>query len=344
MSPLARQSLLPTFGTNSFTRLRRAFTLVELLVVIAIIAVLAGLVLPAVQTSREAARRIECSNRLHQIGVGLHSYHQTYNLLPPQGIFTVGSTFSGYSIHARLLPFVEQGNLHATIDYSAGFSVQPAICRLKVPLYRCPSDPFDRTRPDAGVDFYPTNYGFNIGTWLGIDQLTGEAGDGTFGMNQLHGFSAIRDGLSHTLAAAEVKSFVPALLDSGRPIGPDAPPPQTPAEVVAFGGTLDKDYGHTQWVSGRTLQSGMTTTFPPNTRVKYLSHGTEYDVDFTSARLGPHTNRQGYRVVTARSYHPGGVNAVFLDGSVRFEANGMARDVWRAKGTREGSEALSDFD
>jgi prepilin-type N-terminal cleavage/methylation domain-containing protein len=322
------------------TRLKRrfGFTLVELLVVMAIVGLLVGLLLPAVQAAREAARRLQCSNHLKQLGLALHAYHDTHGGLPLQGTFAPGGSFSGYSVHARLLPFCEMNNLHDRVNYLTGFSAQPEICRLRVPLFRCPSDPQEGTRFDGGVEFYPTNYGFSIGTWLGIDQQTGGAGDGAFGVNQGHRLADIRDGLSQTLAAADVKSFGPALLDGGRPVGPDAPPPDTVEQLLAFGGAFDPDYCHTQWVSGRTLQTGITTTFPPNTRVAYEHLGVTYDVDFTSGRMGPGTNRQGYRVVTARSYHPAIVNALWLDGSVRTVSNAIQQATWRALGTRAGGE------
>ena len=194
---------------------------------------------------------------------------------------------------------------------------------------------------DGGIEFYPTSYGFNIGTWLGLDRQTAQGGDGPFGYNLRHNFSAISDGLSNTLAAADVKAFTAALLDGGQPAAPNTPPPQTPQQVIAYGGTFDKDYCHTQWVTGRTLQSGLTTTFPPNTKVLYTVAGTTYDVDFTSARVSPIAPQQGYRVVTARSYHTGGVNALLLDGSVRFVSSSIVRDVWRALGTRSGGEVAS---
>ncbi|MBL8817351.1 MAG: DUF1559 domain-containing protein [Planctomyces sp.] len=236
-----------------------------------------------------------------------------------------------------------QGNLYSQIDYNVGFAAQPAICKTKVPLYRCPSDPNERTRTDAGVEFYPTNYGFSIGTWLAIDQLTGLAGDGVFGVNERRTFASVVDGLSNTIGVAEVRTFVPALLDGGQPVGPGAPPPVLPSQVAAYGGTFDPDYCHTQWISGRTLQSGVTTTFPPNTVVPYLFDGKIWDVDFTSARYGPGTNRQGYRIVTARSHHSGIVNVMLMDGSVRSVSNSIDQSVWRSLGTRAGGEVVTEF-
>ncbi len=319
-------------------RRKSAFTLIELLVVIAIIGILVGLLLPAVQSAREAARRMSCSNNLKQMGLAVHGFHDVHRGLPPQATYTIGGTFSGYSIHARILPFVEQGNIYDKIDFALGYAAQPEICRTRVPLYLCPSDGRDESRVDGGVTFYPTNYGFNIGTWLGLDQQTAQGGDGAFGYNLRHSFAAITDGLSNTLGAADVKSFTPALMDGGQPAASFTPPPDQPQQVSTYGGLFDKDYCHTQWVTGRTLQSGLTTTFPPNTKVMHTVGGVAYDVSFTSARVSPTAPRQSYRVVTARSYHRGGVNALFLDGSIHFVSNEIARDVWRALGTRSGGE------
>ncbi|MDZ4849399.1 MAG: DUF1559 domain-containing protein [Pirellulaceae bacterium] len=314
---------------------RFGFTLVELLVSIAIIGILAGLLLPAIQHAREAARRMGCQSNLRQLGFAVLTYHDVCAGLPYQGTFVPGNTFSGYSVHTRLLPFVEQNNIHRQVRYDVGFSLQPEIASMRVPLYRCPSDPNRRTRIEAGIEFYPTNYGFSIGSWLGIDQLTGESGDGAFGVNVSHPLSAFTDGLSHTLCAAETKSFQATLVDGGQPVGPDAPIPDSPDEIASFGGRFDIDWGHTQWVSGRTLQSGVTTTFSPNTVVKYLVGEKVEDVDFSSAKLGPGTNRQGYRVVTSRSYHLGGANGLLLDGSVQTFSSSMDQTLWRALGTRQ---------
>jgi prepilin-type processing-associated H-X9-DG protein len=196
---------------------------------------------------------------------------------------------------------------------------------------------------DGGVEFYGTNYGFCIGTWLGLDRQTARGGDGTFGYNMGHSFAAITDGLSNTVGAAEVKTFVAALLDGGNPAAMNAPVPSTPAEVVAYGGTFDPDYCHTQWVTGRTLQSGLTCTFPPNTRVPYTTGGVTYDVDFTSARVSSSAPVQTYRVVTARSYHSGGVNVLMMDGSVRFVSSSIDQNLWRGLGTRSGGEVIGEF-
>jgi prepilin-type N-terminal cleavage/methylation domain-containing protein len=96
---------------------RAGFTLIELLVPIAIIGTLVGLLLPAVQAAREAARRMSCSNHLRQIGLAVHGFHDSNKGMPPQATYAIGSTFSGYSVHARLLPYIEQQSVHDRVNF-----------------------------------------------------------------------------------------------------------------------------------------------------------------------------------------------------------------------------------
>ncbi len=116
-------------------RTKVGFTLVELLVSIAIIGILIGLLLPAIQAAREAARRMSCSNNLKQIGLAVHGFHDVNKGLPPQATYMVGSTFSGYSVHARVLPYIEQSSVHDLVDFNLGYAAQPNVCKLKIPLY-----------------------------------------------------------------------------------------------------------------------------------------------------------------------------------------------------------------
>ncbi|MBN2578605.1 MAG: DUF1559 domain-containing protein [Pirellulales bacterium] len=327
---------------------RRAFTLVELLVVIAIISILIGLLLPAVQAAREAARRTQCLNHLKQIGVAVHNYSVANKIFPPSFCIQPGTTLSGnngsWSIHGRLLPYLEQGNAYKRVrlDVAWDAQVNTGVPTTRMPCYLCPTERNDRVRVDGSGNpyTYPQNYGFNFGTWLVHDPQTGQGGDGSFYVNSRLRPAHFRDGLSNTLCAAEVKTFTSYFRNTADP-GPTVP--ESPAELAPLAsGAQFKNTGHTEWCDGRVHHSGITTVFPPNTFVAYVhSDGRTYDIDYNSRQEGHSATQPSYAAVTARSFHPGIVNVLFMDGSTKPLHDAVARSVWRALGTRDSGEVLS---
>ena len=110
--------------------------------------------------------------------------------------------------------------------------------------------------------------------------------------------------------------------------------------VCALGGSFKTNSGHTEWVDGRVHQTGVTTTFTPNTKVLCRQGGITYDIDWTNQREGRSSTVPTYAAVTSRSYHPTGVNVVLMDGSVQFVANEIHLSIWRALSTRAGNEPV----
>jgi prepilin-type N-terminal cleavage/methylation domain-containing protein len=323
-----------------------AFTLVELLVVIAIIGILVALLLPAVQAAREAGRRASCSNNLHQIILATHNYMDTLQALPLAGAYPPSGLGDSWSAQARILPYLEQSNLQNLINFNYSYTdivnaPQHAIAtQTHVPPYLCPSENRALPRIDGAITHFPLTYGANLGTWMVYDPNTRQSGNGALNVNSKLTEASASDGLSNTLAFAEVKAYTPYLRDGGNPAGPGAPLPASPAQVAGYGGSFKPDSGHTEWVDGRVHQTGVTAVFPPNTKVPYSAGGVDYDIDFNSSREGKSATGITYAAVTSRSYHPTLVQVVLLDGSVRSVANAVDVLIWRAMSTRNGGETF----
>ncbi|MDR3197407.1 MAG: DUF1559 domain-containing protein [Planctomycetaceae bacterium] len=355
-------------------KLPKGFTLVELLVVIAIIGVLIALLLPAVQMAREAARRTRCLNNLKQYGLALQNYHATTDSLPGQATVSSWGMPAGFtgtwnpntdvSIHVRILPFLEQTAMFVTIPSgiplcSDRSGVMPEIIPLlyaNIPLLRCPSDSTPNpTKPDPlptncniqGGPYYATNYVFcNASGAINPDIKV--AADGMFRWLECRGFNAVTDGLSNTLAASESlvgdstltwSSSLKKSTKSSMQImhSADIALTLTPAMVTDWDIIGDVENGAgtiyngqpnggsrgAPWVSSRTVATGFSTYYTPNAGAPNAwIRSMECIYTFTS------------------SYHLGGVNAVYGDGSVHFILDNINRDVFRALATTDGSEVV----
>jgi prepilin-type N-terminal cleavage/methylation domain-containing protein len=327
---------------NRRRRVRKAFTLVELLVVIAIIGILVALLLPAIQAAREAARRSQCANNLRQLILATHNHMSALKFVPPSLDWT-RSTASGWSVLARLTPYVEEESLHSLIDFRYNYSdlvnapQHAQVSQMKIPMFVCPSEVQQDPKVSATQTQFPPNYGVNQGTWFTYDAASSTVGNGAFLVNVKITDKAFTDGMSKTLAFSELKSYTAKLSNSSVPATMGAAVPDATSTVVGYGGTLGTT-GHTEWVDGKVFETGFTATFPPNTNVQYTDSTGTYDVDFISKTESSTNIVPVYAAITSRSYHPGVVQSAMMDGSVRTVA-AIDASVWQAAATRNGSES-----
>ncbi|HLN29878.1 MAG TPA: DUF1559 domain-containing protein [Gemmataceae bacterium] len=307
---------------------RHAFTLIELLVVIAIIAILVGLLLPAVQKAREAASRISCANNLKQLGLAIHNYHGTYGYLPVSNRPASNSTTSprqGWLIFA--LPYIEQDNLYAGYNFQFGWQtpVNRPVTSVPLKVVQCPSSPTGRSL-DADPSVSPWTPIVADGDYAalnGVDPrlvtigLVDVAGQGFLPKNTPSRFADCLDGLSNTIAVTE-SAGRPNVYRLGQAIS-------TPPTTYTNGG------GWSRPASDITL-NGLTTdgVSSPGPCPLNCANG-EVLTTYPDPYFGTNGNGAIY------AFHAGGANFLFADGSVHFIAQNidiriLARLVTRAEG------------
>jgi prepilin-type N-terminal cleavage/methylation domain-containing protein len=336
---------------------RRGVTLIELLVVVSVLGLLIGLLLPAVQRAREAARRAECVNRLKQLGLALH-HHQSV-----QGTFPSGrpprylrldhnirtATQLDFGPYIDLLPYMDL----ATVYHSANFGPVPTteanrltpqsiqnrtIAQLRLEAFLCPSDSHSRRVPT------PTSFRMNVGSFDPLPLTWDDAREGAFRSLDSLDASAFRDGLSTTAGMAErsLGSFRQGRFDPSRDFWYAGVFGLFPIEnhdrvleICRSGGTAPSaayfEMGHT-WLYGEQSTVWYNHVAPPNDRSGDCTSSGAYD--------GSAVDSTRCFSISARSQHDSGVNCLMMDGAVRFITNSVALPIWRGLATRSGGEAV----
>ncbi len=320
--------------------LRSGFTLIELLVVIAIIAILIGLLVPAVQKVRSAAARMSCSNNLKQIGVAVHNYHSTYGYLPPSLLDNYRADGKNWSWMAHILPYVEQDNLYAQGNIPNSTFVQAAATvATPVKLYVCPSDP----KGGSGVDYFDWSAypAFHAPTMY----------DPASGKSLVHGVSTYKGcwGQNWFLSSTEVYWRVPG-------VGGDYPGSYdgcNQGDGVHFAINYSKSppMNVGRYLSLTSLRDGTSNTFyagegrlADNVQNSWAhtddaGASTVFGLNCMHSDGTPCENMGGpaYRF---GSYHTGGLNFVYADGSVRFVNTSISPTTLHAAATYGGGEVL----
>lgn len=294
---------------------RHAFTLVELLVVIAIIGILIAMLLPAVQAAREAARRLQCSNNLKQMGLAIHNYVSLHGILPP------GPNDYHHVLFSSMLPFMEQDTLYQSInlDVKTTHSSQWEARITVVEAYVCPSFPHPATNNISSGYISSTDYKSGaLATYQGVAGSYGYSGgstvisgygdfpqNGLFGWRQIRSIRDITDGLSNTLAVGE---FV----------------------HINNGGSDDFPGNIRPWIIG-------AHSIEPTTYSSYCSKVLRYPINAKVNRIDE-GDEYHFNHLPMTSYHTSGANFCLADGSVRIIPEDIDMDVYLSLGTCSGGE------
>ncbi|MBB3209695.1 prepilin-type N-terminal cleavage/methylation domain-containing protein [Rhodopirellula rubra] len=335
---------------------KSAFTLIELLVVIAIIGILVGLLLPAVQSAREAARRMSCSNRMKQIALATHNYESAFKCIPAM----TGS--SSYSVQARVLPFIEQASLSDLIDYEQPLLVGPAwaarynpglraAIETIVPTFLCPSDVGD---PKFSTVFADSSDGYSAGLSYMFSYGSGTEThyddryrtDGMVWTDSWAKFRDCLDGTTQTVLLAET-------VLGDQTSGLAEPTPNGPHRRIAnWSGTSSNAAPNPGFLDAGTLiQNPDLNSIVPSKISSYtgnrgaswirgVPYSTVINGYLTPNSTLPDVGMHGRGFYSSRSYHTGGAMHAMLDGSVHFITESIDRDLYHALFSRNGREVV----
>lgn len=347
---------------------KTGFTLIELLVVIAIIAVLISLLLPAVQSAREAARRAQCINNLKQLGLAMHNYHDAVGSFPfGQGPFG----WNDWSAQIYLLPYMEQRPLYNTINFTR--TIGPAsptnaenqtMMRTQYNIFICPSDVDKLTNPFGHLN-YASNSGHNpqffgrssggntaSGLFLWAADPNPFSSDGTAHLNkagQIVSLRDVTDGTSNTSAFSEKVKAVGGNGNTSYRSNPrDLSKPLSMMFSVSLGG-VDENTPNGYFLRCKAINPVTNTLADSQVMGSHYWSGHPYAGRFNHV-MTPNTwgclygingETNGNGAVPPSSRHPGGVNVVMADGSVRFVKDSVNNTTWWALGSRNGGEIVS---
>ena len=325
---------------------KSGFTLVELLVVIAIIGILVALLLPAIQAAREAARRTQCNSNLKQITLALHNYMDTHRQTVPRGAEIYqgrgcccdsADRHPGHTVHTMLLPYLEQQSLYDNYDMRIPWHAQePGVIDQPIGAYLCPSatihlmqtvyagptPSWSGTVPSPRSQVFPHNY-------PAAGSSHGYGGCGQHGSRTTNGAFAIRWGMPLIETGSGSGVWV-----VGDPRLKLASFTDGTSNTMAFGETAQ----------GRPAFNDTGGAYTENNRGRGWADCHNFSTLFTVNRLGtPNSHLGGYLLrnsATATSFHPGGCNISFFDGSVRFVSDTINGDTWYALGTVQGQEVV----
>jgi len=353
-------------------RRRSAFTLIELLVVSAIIAILIGLLLPAVQKVRLAAARASSQNNLKQLGLALHSYESANSKLP--GMKSAGvsnATSFGFSVHAQLLPYIEQESLGKQIDFTQplfvgvfptpSFQLNPAVAStavVAVKTFLCPADGQQPlfTINSGGGTHAGTNYVVNLGSGLAGPGAASPNGydtrfpsDGMFFYGPGLKFGDITDGTSNTMFMSQcllglnqnlTKPFADLTADEKR-----RQTASLPGKGLFTGPSgANPGYGANPVIGATEYLA--STSWRGNRGGSWIWANASvngYTAALPPNATVPDSTAHGLGFLSVRSNFTGGVNVCLGDASVRFVRDSILIDTWRALATRAGGEILGEY-